>query len=518
MNLKNSRCMNRIGYIFAAAMLLIGFSVAGQGYPESVPRYERVHKNNFWNGSRNITGVRQDSVSRSFAEIYGSYETGDFRDTWQPEQRWSAGAVTASIRHLEKISFAGSFRFEQTENYGMCGSMFIKPGYYPIDVLEFTPGRKSLQTYTFDGGVSYDVAPGWRIGAKMDFEAANIAKRKDLRHSNKRLGMTVTPGFMYHNGDFAVGANYIFGKTSETIEAEQVGTSESSYWAFLDKGMMYGVHSVWTGSGIHLQENGVKGLPVNEFSNGIAVQAQWKGLFTEIEYMNIRGRIGEKEYIWFEFPGNSLKAQAGYSFNTWPVRHNARLKFGWKGLGLDENVHEKVTVNGVNTILKHGTNRILSREVVSLSPEYEIVDDSFEVFAGADFLWMNSIASQIYPYLNKQKLFTYNVRLGILLRVKRFEIEAECGIADGKVTEQDRITDDISGVQGEPFRLQEWYQKNIDYLTSGKSSAEGTLRYNFRNGMYLEGSCHILTRGIFTGVTDEFHDRSEVTLKFGYNF
>ena len=61
---------------------------------------------------------------------------------------------------------------------------------------------------------------------------------------------------MYHNGPFSVGAAYVFSKNSEVIESEQAGSSEFSYYAFLDKGMMYGTYSVWDGSGVHLAEEG----------------------------------------------------------------------------------------------------------------------------------------------------------------------------------------------------------------------------------------------------------------------
>ncbi len=506
--------MNRSGYILVLALLLFGLSVSGQGF-RSVPlRYERVHKNNFWNSSSNVAGIRQDTVSRSFAEVYASYKEGTLRDTWQPEQGWSAGARTASIRHLERISFKGSFSFEQKEGYGMCGSMFIKPGFYPVDVLEFTPGHKSLQTYAFDGGASYDVAADWRIGARMDFEAANIAKRKDLRHTNKRLEMTVAPGFMYHTGSFAIGLSYIFNKTSETIEAEQIGISESSYWAFLDKGMMYGAYSVWTGSGIHLNESGVNGFPVSDFSNGIAVQTQWNGLFAEVEYLNLQGKIGEKEYIWFSFPRHEVKAQAGYSFTS-TVRHNAHLRFGWQRLGLDESILEKVTENGVSTVVNHGSNRILSRETVSIAPEYEIIHEIMEISAGAEMEWMSGIGSQMYPYVYEQSLFSYSARIGLLFHYNRFDLGVKGYIMGGKVKESERMTNEVSGVQGKPFRLEEWYEKSIDYQTSTKTLASVAMRYNFKNGMYVGLDADVLSKGL---KYNRDYNRAGYRLKFGYEF
>ena len=138
--------MNRIRLIWTLCLLMCSMAVSAQ-------TYERVLRNNLWNDSHNVTGVRQDSVSRSYAELAGTYEGGEFKDTWQASQGWSTGAATASIRHMENMTLKGSFSFTQTEGYDMCGSMFIKPGYYPVDVLEFTPGRKALQTYAFDGGI-----------------------------------------------------------------------------------------------------------------------------------------------------------------------------------------------------------------------------------------------------------------------------------------------------------------------------------------------------------------------------
>ena len=122
MKLKDSPCMNRCMYILLTLLALCGQTTL------SARTYEQVLRRNFWNESQNVAGIRQDSLSRSYAELSGGYEAGGFRDSWQPENAWNAGAVTASIRHLERISFKGAFSFRQWEGYGMCGSMFIDPG------------------------------------------------------------------------------------------------------------------------------------------------------------------------------------------------------------------------------------------------------------------------------------------------------------------------------------------------------------------------------------------------------
>lgn len=501
--------MNKSRNILLALCLLI-FSQAGL----HAQTYERVFRNNFWNSTDNVTGIRQDTVSRSYAEVYGSYAGGGFRDSWEADEGWRAGAVTSSIRHFERISFAGSFSFTQTEGYGMCGSMFIKPGYYPVDVLEFTPGRKTLQTYGFDGGLSYDIAEHWRIGASIDFESANMAKRKDLRHTNWRLDMTVAPGFMYHKGNFAAGASVIFGKTSESVDPEQVGTTESSYYAFLDKGLMYGVYSVWTGSGLHLDEDGVKGFPVKEFSFGGSGQLQFGDFLADVKYLHTSGSVGEKEYIWFRFPGNEVSASLNYRPGK---HHRLRLGFLMKERNMSESVLEKVTENGVINVYNHGWNRILSERVWKISPEYGFVSGRVEAGVKAGVTMENSASSQIYPYICTRTLLTWDVRTyATVYGVGRFDLKVRAGYGAGRADEESRMASEGSGVQTSPYRLQEWYDMHMEYITAQHLRAAIAARYNFRKGIYIEAE-GTAVHGFNLRHIDG-SGRYGASLKIGYNF
>ena len=471
--------MNRFAYILLAVLILCGQPAL---YAQT---YDQVLRRNFWNGSRNISGIRQDNVSQSYAEVTAGYEDGGYKPTWQAEKAWSAGAATASVRHLDDISFKGGFSFSQWEGYGMCGSMFIDPGYYPVDVLEFTPGRKTLQTYALDGGFSYDVAPQWRVGVMVDFASANMAKRKDLRHTNWKLDLVVAPGVMYYAGDLALGLTYIYGKSGETIDAEQVGTAESSYYAFFDKGLMYGVYQVWTGSGVHLDVDGVKGFPVKEFSNGFAVQVQYRGLFAEVEYAHTRGVVGEKDYIWYRFPGNQVNASLGYRKTQGAQEHIARLYFGWKSQNMYESVLEKVTENGVTNVLTHGANMMQHREEISVRPSYELVHRALEFRLGAEVGIRNGLASQMYPYIYTQSLVHASGYYGMLFRIGHLDLGVTGTYGRGWVSESGRTVSDDSGVQTQPFRLQEWYDRQIEYETARRFDAEVMVRYNFQKGIYL---------------------------------
>lgn len=477
--------MNKVRYILLLALLLCSMTAGAQ-------TYEQVVRQNFWNASQNITGVRQDRWSSSYAKVLGEYETGGFRDSWQAPEGWSVGAATASIRHLERMTLKGSFSFMQSEGYDMCGSMFINPGYFPVDVLEFTPGRKTLQTYAFDGGISYDLTEKWRIGAMMDFESANMAKRKDLRHSNWMLDMKVAPGVMYRNGDWAFGANYIYRRTTENVEAQQIGVSESSYYAFLNKGLMYGVYNIWTGSALHLNESGVKGLPVKEQSHGLAAQVQYKGLFVEAEYQHSAGVIGEKEYIWFLFPGNSAGLRMAYRLRSADAWHYVRLDLGWSGRKMDETVLEKVSEGGVSTVVNHGQNKILTQRAWSLKPEYEYVTGPIEVLAKAEIGVKEESVSQMYPYVSWQSLMNYGADVRVKYRwTPSLEMTVEAGYGAGKVVEEFWLTDEQAGVQTTPFRLQEYYDWQTEYATAARLKAGLALKWSFWKGLYVQANGYL---------------------------
>lgn len=504
-----SHCMNKVRSILILCLML------GCQALSHAQRYEDVVKRNFWNDSENIAGIRLDSLSCSYAEVYGGYEGGGFRDTWQPEDSWNAGAVTASIMHFDRMSLKGAFSFEQNEGYGMCGSMFIDPGYYPIDVLEFTPGRKTLQTYYFDGGISYELSRRWFIGARMDFESSNISKRKDLRHTNWKLDMKVAPGLMYSNGNLSAGVSPIFRKTSETIDAEQIGISESSYSAFLDKGLMYGIYQVWTGSGIHLDELGVNGLPVKENSYGAAAQIQYRDAYLDFEFLSSRGSVGEKEYIWFEFPGMSVASDFRYGFAEGRQTHYLRMGFDWNLQNLDENVLEKVNVNGVNSVIPHGSNRIFSREQLALNAGYEYVSDRLET--NVEFGWdmQKGLASQIYPYVNARNMSRIHAQLGMVFHLGKFDLSMECGCSEGDMEEEQRtVSDEVSLTA--PYRLQDWYDRQMEYMTAGRINGAVSVRYNFLKGIYIQadtGWIHALDLDYITGA-----DRFAASLKIGYTF
>ena len=312
--------------------------------------------------------VPEGAYRASSASLYTTTEQGDFRPGYSSSEIWRFGAEARTDGFYGpkgKTFLTGSFGFEQMQGKDMMTSMFINPGYYPIDVLEFTPGDKLLQTYRFGGGIARSLTDRWRVGGRMDFTSQNYAKRKDIRHTNYALDLAVSPSVLYTGDVLRLGLSGVFRKTSESIEAEQVGAATAeTYMAFFDKGLRYGTLQAWDGSGIHLAEAGVNRLPVREFSYGAAAQLAWNTVYLDGEYLRTSGSVGEKGFDWYRFPGHRVAANA-----VWKNRV-CRFSFhlGWMSQALEESVLDKVNTGGVTLPTVYGWNLVSRRRQLDLVP------------------------------------------------------------------------------------------------------------------------------------------------------
>jgi len=502
--------MSNMKGIYIGCMLLCIAAVS------SAQTYDVIERRNSWNAGTNVTGIMMDSVTVSYAELYGKNNHGDFRNYYEADKLWSAGAVAKSITHLKKYSLIGSFSFDHTSGKDMSGSMFIHPGFYPVDLLEFTPGRKDLQTYAFMGGIAADAGTNWRIGGKIDFTSANYSKRKDLRHTNYRLDLKVAPGIMYHSDHYAIGFSYIFSKNSESVSAEEIGTAATPYYAFLDKGLMYGAYEAWSGSGIHLSESGINGFPIKELSHGAAVQVQWGSLYGDVEYLHSSGSAGEKEVIWFKFPAHRITSHLRYRFAKGSTEHFLRINLSWSRQTNDENVLGQEISNGITTTHVYGSNRIFERKALSVQPEYELIAPKGELRVGAEISSFKSMTTQMYPYVASQTMTCGRVYASGVLHAERFDVKAAASFSIGDFTEKSRTTETTGEPGDPPYRLTDYYHLQNEYATAPRATVNVGLRYHFHRGIYAE-----IQGGYTHGFNLEYiagSSRWNETIKLGYTF
>ncbi|MEG1863867.1 MAG: hypothetical protein RR199_00950 [Alistipes sp.] len=478
-------------------------------------RFDYLERRNAWNSGLNAAGVRQDSVSRSFAEVYATKENGGFADKSVSDNSWNAGARTESIRHFKKISFFGQFAYDYFDGLDMCGSMFSRPNFYPVDILEFTPGRKVRETYSLTGGVAAVLGQCWTGGLRFDFEAQNYAKRKDLRHKNTMLDFEVAPSILYHRGRWAVGGSYVFGKNSEKIEAEQIGMLGTSYYAFFDKGLFYGSSELWDGNTIHLSESGLIGFPIKEITHGVSLQAQYGPLYADVTYRHRTGDTGEKDVQWHTFKTSQIISHATLSLPSDTYHHFIRVALDWQEQMTRENLVGKETVNGITLLHIYGSTPIFGRKSIDLSGEYEIASDWLDFRAGAHYALLNRESTLMYPYVKGQKLrYGELFALGIW-HIGRFELTTGLSYRSGGFSENNvKLVPEISTGDYSP-QLTEFYNWSNEYLTADRLGVDLGVRCNIKK-FYIDLSGHY-EHGFDLQYIPKA-DRGLATLAFGYNF
>lgn len=492
--------------------LLLTLAVCGVAAQE---RFDDVLRRNPWNAGVNAAGIRQDTVSRSFAAVCFTKENGGLADRSASDDSWNAGAVTQSIRHFEKISFAGSFSYDYFEGRNMDGSMFTLPGYYPVDILEFTPGRKNRETYAFTGRVAARLGERWTGGLDVAFEARNYAKRKDLRHKNTRLDFECAPGIMYRAGRFAAGAAYIAGINTEKVEAEEIGSSEDDLMAFFDRGLRYGALRLWQSNDLHLTTSGVSGFPVRETVQGAAVQVQYGPLFAEADYRFRRGRTGERGIIWHEFETHRTTGRAVLSLPRVGWSHFVRLSFDWQSLGNRENILTYENINGVSNPRIHGSVPVFGRKQLLLEGEYELSDEGTDIRLGGSYSRLNRQSTLMYPCVKEQLLHYLQAYADVIRRFGPWELNLRAEFRKGGFSEREERFETVQQPGNYPERLDAFYHWENEYLTASRLGLGLGVRRNIRR-FYIDLAARWEHGFDLQYVAQP--NRVRATLSFGYNF
>ena len=112
------------------------------------------------------------------------------------------------------------------------------------------------------------------------------------------------------------------------------------------------------------------------------------------------------------------------------------------------------------------------------------------------------------------------MKYGADVRVKTymgpFDLAVKAGVAGGRMNEENWLTDEMTGVQTSPYRLQEWYDRQMEYETAARMSVGLALRWNFWQGLYVEAEGSWLHGFDLQHITNP--NRYGATLKLGYTF
>ena len=510
MSAKNSHCMSR-PFLLLAGALLVGV----------LP----LNAQELWREGRNISGLAFYEDNHKEASLGGSFTSGGFRLPSEASTLWQAGVQASAESHYKDLLFVGAFSFDVQHGREMMGSMFTNPGYYPIDVLEFTPGPKTRQTYGVGGGLAWINRSRWIPGFTLQFQGVNYSKRKDLRHTTYRQEINFAPCILYKGDRWRIGATLILDKNSEFIQAEQIGSATAeTYYAFLDKGKRYGIMEAWDGSGIHLADPGLDRMAVSRTSLGFAAQVSLEErLYADMQYSFSRGQVGEKGYTWFRFPGQGIQAKVLWNIPGKRGRHTLRADMDWEGVDNFESVIDRVTAGGVTTPVEYGSNRIYEKRNISFGPSYAYESSAGWGLKASPMLAMErDRGTYMYPYLN----YDYSLMLNLLLEghVTLGPVTLTASLEFRSELDEDHevihTNEEEEGVVSFPVRLQDWWDMEEEHNDVTLLGGSLDVRYHFtlakRHRFFVEAGC-----SAFHG----FHvfllpgsNRQTTHLSIGYHF
>ena len=475
--------------------------------------FDAVVDRNLWNSGYNRAGLRVDTLSCSYAEVWGGIERGALTNHSQSDRSFTAGVKSESIRHFGRISFMGALSFDYFDGKNMWGSMFMEPGSWLVDIYEYTPGRKVRENYSFTGALSYEINPKWQVGILADFTASNYAKRKDLRHKNTALDLKFAPSVRWSGAEWSVGAAYIFQKRSESIKAEEIGVTPDSYHAFFDSGMFYGKESPWTSSDIHLDIAGVDNFPISEQQHGVELKLGWRELLLSGEYHFMQGETGEKGVVWHNFDADRWALNIAWQQRAERALHTLRLAMQHSIAHNNEMVIRTETEGGVSNSKSYGEVPIYTEIVSSASLEYDLQINKSRLQASVEYLNEEKQSSLLYPYLKEQELSRWLFRVDGVWSLRCVDIMGGVNFTFGESNYSERVVAESLPSSGYPerqSRLSEWYD---EYMTSPMVGLNLGIRVNLPKGFYIEP--YALYRHGFNLVAVPQSNRVEATLRVG---
>ena len=339
----------------------------------------------FWIDCHNPAGLEFLSDTRtSQAEVWALAAKGGWADYYQGDQSIEWGALTQSLYRVNhKICLRGEVSYRNRTSQNVTGSVFIDPTDTPFDMVEYNVGREGetqLEHYHLLGGVSGEWSDRWFWGLNIDFTAANLAKRRDLRHQNRLMQMNLSGGTLWHATDhFCLGLSYGFDRRIEGVSFNIAGTSDEDYYTLVSYGNFYGIKQLATSlDGYASTSSGM--IPLVDERHQVALQlgsdpkaeTPWLNEFVYTHRQGYYGRESLYSIVYTDHDGQSLqwRGQLGLSAPS-GIRHQWQTKVLWEQLNNRENLYnEEQQGGGLTRIVYYGKMQRLSRQILQTSLSY----------------------------------------------------------------------------------------------------------------------------------------------------
>lgn len=435
-------------------------------------RVEDLRLDNGWTLSENgvwLDALQDERISQ--VEVAGDVEQGELKD-YNGAERSLAFTVDACsyMRLTKRLALYGQIGYRNFTGYNMSGSYFIDPSQMPFDIVEYTQengGKKHLEHYNVAGMAAYRIADWVAIGAGVDYSAANYAKRKDLRHINSMMDMSVTAGVKFTIGQrLQIGGNYIYRRRNESLQLSVYGTTDRKYSSLLSYGALFGKIEILSDSGYTKED---ENKPLFDTYHGGSLQLLWQispavAWFNQVDYRVRKGYYGEPSpytVVYANHSGNNLSYDGAITIAGSRADHTVELSYLRTKVANNENLYRYYNESGGLSFVEYlgqtqtGT-RTEQRADVRYTSRIDTDRDTpkWSVRAAAQFCNRNTYAVN-YPDYRRQAISYW-----------RADVAAERNIR---------------------------YTRNIFTLGLGLGSGAG-FGEPFKDGSYTSGSSQTLTR------------------------
>lgn len=423
--------------------------------------------------------------------VWGGVEEGWFRPTYAGTFQWSAGARAESVRHGERTSWMGAISLEQKTGYGMRSSMSLEPGYFPIDLLEFTPGTKSRETGRLEAGFVTDLGYEAAAGLKASFQAGSLGKRTDLRHSAFGVDLQIEPTFTFvMDDDMGFAAAYVFRLKTQRV---QMHPGEETA-VFLDKGLRYGTF---------LDKEGA--FPVRETSQGLAGRFYSEEVEAGLEWLWKRGHAGTSNFGRFLFPGSKVSVFYEQVFLAESADHVVRASYQ-----RDRDQLRQQDAEG------SGITAVSDRKYLDAALKYEIRFLYGTVRRlGLTLEGHRQVDRALSPLWDQVKRNLGAATLSSSFSLGALDLGLEANAAGALWRDRGRSKDETTDM---PYRRTEDWLRLMDYYMAPQLGLGGSLTYHFSSPprLFLRLDGHLLHALRKTATGGQNREMGTVTV--GYDF
>jgi len=456
-----------------------------------------IRKQNVWMNAKNAAGLKYFKLPKvSNTEVFFNKSDGQFKNFHQSNNSYEYGLNAYSQYRLnKKIVFEGGFTYSNFKGKNMGGSAFIDPYKNPFDIVELddnNKGTKGKETYSLNGAVSAELTSKFTVGGRINYQTANFAKAKDLRHTNKLLDMELSIGGTYQLNDVVeIGANYNYDRRIESIVFKTYGNYEKAISTLISFGAFYGRLETFGEYG-YTYDNATR--PLTNFSHGFSIQLglnfnQKIKLFNEFTYGKPKGFFGEKgtasivlaEHIGEKYAYNGMLSVSGDK-----NEHQIALTANYHTLSNYDNSDRRETNPGGASSVTLLGKEVLDKQQFEASLSYTFFKDiKYEnpawVFDVNVNYFRRQQTAKIYPFYRDQTINSYqanaNVKRNLIKAQQMYSFTLGLGYGSGNgIAKYDGFYIAPSGSEV-PKDMNMYLYQEFDYFTTPKVMVNVGLQY-----------------------------------------